>query len=194
MNRLRNRNKPGFVNHANYKILMDAVENVPGIFAEFGVHKAITFDVIYKKAAAMGRIPLAVDSFVGMPEPTHPGDEKWPEGTFDTGGSAWFKREYPDAMVAEGFIPEVLEKEPLCLIKKLAFTHVDLDHYEATIRTLRFVWPLVPAGGIVACHDYNERDNSWAPKAIRDFMNEFKLFYIGFTDHSVWFRKGASEM
>ena len=192
MNLLENRTMPGFVNLPMYEILLDAVSALPGRYIEFGINKAVTFGRIYRRGRRDSHGVVAVDSFKGMPAPIMPGDEKFPEGTFDTGGSKWFKDKFPQAIVYEGFIPEILEILELDQAWMYAFAHVDLDHQLSTLQTLEWVWPKMSHGGILVCHDYNETDQTCAPKAIRDWKTANGLHHIGYCDHSIWFRKGDS--
>ncbi len=200
-------------NRALYQCLMASVEPFSGDFAEFGVHKGGTFEILRKEAARQMKRAHAFDSFTGMAAPQRPGDEIYPEGTFDVGGPDAFQEAFPGAIVHAGFIKDTLvHVEGLML----AFVHIDLDHYEPTLQTLQAVWPQLSPGGIMACHDFRFGQTCRAAGAISDWVLRMSsggsivdegnvehvlveypkvhfpraaLQYEGLSDMTIWFRK-----
>lgn len=176
-------------NLALYATLLDAVQGVPGDVVEFGVHRGDTFAIIWQKAAAvMGRNAHAVDSFRGMPRPAAPGDELYPEGMFDVGGTAEFARRFPDAFIHEGFVPDILGRMPSMAI---AFAHVDLDHLLPTRDAIDWAWERMSDGGILACHDFRFGQEVRAASAVSAWMREAGVRHVGLSDLTIWFRKGT---
>lgn len=176
-------------NPALYAVLLDAVENVEGVFVEFGVYRGETFQVIYEKALSQDRRVYAFDSFCGMAEPTMPGDDLYPAGMFDAGGTTEFKKKFPRAFVHEGFVPDILK-----IIGSLpyAFVHIDLDHKSPTRPAIEWSWELMSEGSIMACHDFRHGQTVRASAAISEWMSDTGNQYVGLCDLTIWFRKGAS--
>lgn len=87
--------------------------------------------------------------------------------------------------IYEGYVPEVLGSVGR---GPFAFAHLDLDHYAPTLDALKWVWPQIAPGGILACHDYAAKIEVMASKAVKEFA-----FGIGAKPHArertAWFRK-----
>lgn len=175
----------GFVPHRFYEILIDAVQGVAGAYIELGVWTGNTFKLIYKKAVLRNAEVIGVDSFCGLPEPSTPGEENMFKGKFDVGGSAKFKADFPKAVCVEGWIPDCLES---ISDRKIAFAHIDVDHYKTTKQCLEYVWPRLSPGGIMVGHDFSWDANRAAMKAYRDWMSESGVDYIGVEHTSIYFR------
>ena len=176
----------GIVNIPFYEILMDSASYTMGAFMEIGVFKADTFQHIYRKADEYNRRVIAVDSFCGMPEPSHTGDGYYHKGKFDTGGSDWFKARFTDADVCEGFVPDIFPEIPEL---PYAFIHVDIDHFETSYAAIKWAWRKLSVNGIMVCHDYYEDRDIQAAGAITKWMNETAVTPIGDIDSSIAFRK-----
>ena len=165
--------------------LVGLVKEVPGDFAELGVWRGDTFVPLAEAAVAGGRRCHAVDSFRGMGEPTaedhdDQGRCAYAAGQFDVGGGAAFRElvaRFGGAVrVWEGPVPAILEAIGDIV---LAFSHLDLDHYEPTRRALDWAWARTAPGGIVCCHDWMYGRNCLAPAAIREWMQASGVDFAG---------------
>jgi len=168
-----------------------------GDFAEFGVCRGVTFLPLAEAARAAGKRCHAVDSFQGCAEPSlkdyNPdGSCDCPRGALGVGGSREFRKlvEPLDGHVRvwEGWVPAIL-KEMAAEVGQLAFAHLDLDQYEATLAGLRWCWPRMSPGGILCCHDWFPHYTQLASRAIRDWMAEADVEPSGATDtRHIWFQ------
>src|SRR6185503_2707502 len=81
--------------------------------------------------------------------------------------------EFPEALICEGWIPEVFGKLPET---PWAFVHLDLTLYEATLGALRYFYPRLSAGGVLVC------DGSvfcpGAQKAVDEFTASHNAGYV----------------
>lgn len=158
--------------------------SIAGDYLEFGVSGAHTFRSMYDRLEAIGRPDIhlyAFDSFQGLPKPetidVHPDfvEGKFAqsrdvfEGRLDQHGIS--KSRYT---VIEGFYNQVLtealrEKLP---IRAAAVIWVDCDLYESTTQALRFVYPYIKTGTIIAFDDFfcfNGDPDRGEQKAFREF-------------------------
>jgi len=155
------------------------LRGVSGDMAEFGVWYGTTFLPIAELARDNGRMIHAVDSFIGMAKETERDGGHYLEGSHSVGGSKMFRelvRTHHNVSVHEGFIPAVLSQLDGA---RFCFVHIDLDQYKPTLETLRFVWPRMELGGIVACHDWFGNSNLLAAGAIADWMKESGVALAG---------------
>jgi len=118
----------------------------------------------------------AVDSWRGMAPPTDrdvesDGTCQYPEGGLATDYAKFEKRiaSFGDTVrIVRGFIPDVLEEIGAGV--RFAFAHVDLDQYAPTLCALRWIWPRVVPGGIVAVHDWFFGREILAAAAVVDWI------------------------
>ena len=177
------------VNKALIKILLDATPTC-GDFVEFGVWEGDSFDVIYDHARYLWRVVHAVDTFSGSPQsPIKADNERWPVGSFDTTSVKDFKTKYPNAVVHEGTVPDVLDRLG---IAEIGFVHLDMDHEYGTKYALQWCWPRMVQNGILVVHDYSPGHKKHATKAVDDWMARNGINYVGYCDGSIFFRKGVS--
>ena len=179
------------VNFPLIRILCESVSQVQGDFIEFGVYMGHTFKHIYESARAgeKTRNIYAVDSFEGIPESESPTENRRYKPGSLKGSYYLFKKQFKDAIVVKGLIPDILDDLP---IDKIAFAHVDLDQAESTLATLNWVWDRISDLGIVCIHDYYHHDNIGASAAVKVYMYNKGLDYIGLCDTSIFFQKGVS--
>jgi len=148
--------------------------NVPGDLVEFGIWHGTTFMPMAELARVHRRTIHAVDSFRGMGPATDRDNGQFQAGTLDPGGSAAFRELAAPfgktIQVHEGWVPGVLE--PMDGVEALAFAHVDLDQYAPTLAVLRWLWPRMSPGGIVACHDWRPPSTQLASAAIDQWREE----------------------
>ncbi|MCW3104564.1 MAG: hypothetical protein JWO09_3004 [Bacteroidetes bacterium] len=144
--------------------------NVKGSFAELGVYKGITANMLYEMDRS--RTLHLFDTFNGFDE----GDlqqEETKGGKYSSGEFADTSLEAVKAYINggdsvvfhKGHFPGTakgLEHETF------AFVSIDADLYVPTIEGLRFFYPRLSPGGIIMIHDYN---HNWdgVKKAIDEF-------------------------
>jgi hypothetical protein len=164
-----------------------------GDVAEVGVWHGTTFMPMAELAHTDGRTIHAVDSFAGMAKPTAADGGTYPAGRYDVGGSATLRmltKHYGDTVsIHEGYVPDILAELDGC---RFIFVHLDLDHYAPSLAALRFLWPRMAPGGILACHDYYPEVDRLCTKALKEWMAESDtaIWAENKYSHHVAFRRG----
>lgn len=144
---------------------------IPGSFAELGVYKGITANLLYEMDRS--RTLHLFDTFGGFRE-SDLQHEKKQDGKYTTkefsDTSAEAVRKYINGgesiVFHEGYFPETtkgLEKETF------AFVNIDVDLYKPTLAGLQFFYERLTPGGVIMVHDYN---HNWegATKAVDEFI------------------------
>lgn len=181
------RGRDGYIHYPLYEILLDATQSIPGTFIEFGVYAGYTFRVIYERARLYGKKAIGVDSFIGHPEIRRKEEKEWCKpGKYSVGGSATFRKTFPEALCIEGFIPAVLSEINDI---RIAFAHIDLNLYDSTMDALCFAWQRLLPGGILVGHDFDLSVNIGSASAYRDWMKLEGIEYVGVEESSVFFKK-----
>jgi len=170
---------------------------VDGDLIELGVWRGDTFVEIAAAAQAAQRRAVGVDSWRGMDAPTErdvspDGQCEYPAGGLAADFATFTNRivKFGDVVqVYRGWIPEVLSKIPEAT--RFCFAHVDLDQYGPTLCALRWVWPRMSPGGVVAVHDWFFGRDILAPAAVVDWIAVDKIrCHGGFTPtRHIWFFK-----
>lgn len=135
---------------------IEAVKDIKGDVAEFGILRGLNFVKIAKAANIQDKRAYAFDSFIGMPISGEFDGKGYPEGKFDMGGPASFiermrKLKIKNYTVVEGFIPKTLAVHPNL---QLSFAYVDIDHYATTRDLLEWLAPRMSMNGLILCDDY----------------------------------------
>jgi O-methyltransferase len=127
---------------------------IPGVMVEVGVYRGGSTKLLC--LANQGRETFAFDTFAGLPGPSD-ADTQW--------GFAWFKqRQYTAdfSSVREGLAAfsnlhlvagTFPQSGDVLRDKEITFAHVDVDLYEGTLNTLRFLWPSLTQRAIMLIHD-----------------------------------------
>jgi len=55
---------------------------------------------------------------------------------------------------------------------KVSFAHIDLDLYQGVFDTLAFVYPRMPAGGVIVFDDYGFASCPGARRAVEEFFDD----------------------
>jgi len=81
--------------------------------------------------------------------------------------------------IIPGWIPSSLVK--MKFQSPISFIHFDMDLYEPTIESLRFLWSNLLSNGIVVFDDYNSTQFPGVTKAVQEFIllknDEIEIFY-----------------
>ena len=145
-----------------------ATLQVPGARIECGAYRGATALLICRawrsrQAGFKGKGFYLLDSFSGTKESSDhdlipvrdPGSPTrmapfFPPGKSDVEAAdvRGYFQEFPEALICEGWIPEVFGKLP---DTAWAFVHLDLTLYEATLGALRYFYPRLSAGGVLVC-------------------------------------------
>lgn len=161
----------------------EMVRKIPGDFIEFGVHRGNSLIHSAIEARKQNKLIYGIDSFRGLAEPTEHDYENdscsYPKGKFGEGCSAKLVIERlkttgltnEDYKLIEGFVPYILKEIPDI---KFSFAYVDLDHYEPTKSTLKWLLNRMSIGGIILCDDYFPERGILAGKAIDEFIATYR--------------------
>jgi O-methyltransferase len=143
--------------------------SVDGEFMEAGVFQGGTAKMLRLQAEQRGKRLHLFDSFEGM-EVADSDRDRHVAGDFaDTSLEAVQKVVGPTDSVEfhKGWIPNTfagLENRKFC------FAHVDLDLYQGVLDTLEFLYPRMPAGGVIISDDYGFASCPGARRAVDEFF------------------------
>lgn len=163
---------------------LKSVEEVEGIWAEFGVYKGKTFKQLVAQGNKVWKYVIGVDSFEGMAKPTDKDGGKYPKGYLNAGGCWKLRKELEelafdegdDFDIYEGFVPEVFSQ--LNPYRKYSFCYIDLDHYLPTKQAIDYIWSKLNSGGLILFDDYVTRYDILATLAIKEFLKSSKDYII----------------
>jgi O-methyltransferase len=145
-----------------YLLLTLMIESlsVEGAFAELGTFEGTTaaFMQMVLDYHNSDKELFLYDSFEGLPakrpEDMHPLGVGFQQGSMKTSLDkviAEFNRhKLKLPKITKGFFKDTLHTLP----DKLSFVHFDGDFYDSTIDCLKYVYPRLSRGGIIALHDY----------------------------------------
>lgn len=162
--------------HLQIQRLLDLVPL--GDRIEFGVYYAQTLAIMSRHH----RRTIGVDSFEGMAESgprdlLPDGSDPYPKGRL-TAQMEEVRRRCPSATLVKGWVPEVFEVwlwKDMPISGPYAFAHVDLDHYQPTLDTIRWLWDRMLPGGIICCDDWFEGRDYLAAAAINEWAEDHPL-------------------
>jgi len=145
--------------------------NIPGAFAELGVYKGETANMIHRMDGA--RTLYLFDTFEGFSEKDLKNetskDEKYSTSNFsDTSVNAGQElfNEWNNVFFYQGYFPETTKD---VTEEKYALVHLDADLYQPTLAALNYFYPKLSPGGVIIIHDYN---HTWdgIKKAVDEFV------------------------
>ncbi len=146
-------------------------ENVAGAFAELGVYKGETANIIHEMDAT--RSLHLFDTFDGFSSVDLKAelskDDKYSPDNFADADLEEVKKLFAGSeniFFYKGYFPETTKEVKE---QKFALVHLDADLYNPTIAALQYFYPKLSAGGVIIIHDYN---HSWS--GINKAVNEFK--------------------
>ncbi len=147
-------------------------ENIAGHFAELGVYKGNTANVLARLARDLGRATYLFDTFEGF----DPKDIKGIDGAIplqfsDTSLEAvqdFVGRE--DTVYVKGYFPESASQVPDDLTFSLV--HLDCDLYSPMMSALEYFYPRMVEGGFIIIHDYSSLHWDGAENAADEFFSD----------------------
>lgn len=130
------------------------VDHLPGDVLEAGTHEGSSAALLATAFSEPRRTVFTFDSFEGMSAPTAIDGTFWAAG--DLAGREEEARRKLGAfgeqvVIRRGWIPEVLSSVE---DRSFCFVHIDVDLYQPTLDTLRFVESRVTSGAAIVCDDY----------------------------------------
>jgi O-methyltransferase len=142
-----------------------AFNGIPGDYAEFGCHGAMTFRLAWSanRLTGAGRHLWAFDSFAGLPPPADPRDRhpRWQPGTMAQGVDAFHAacRAHgmapDDYTVVAGYYSDTLAPGGAAsLPERIALAYIDCDLYSSTAAVLAFLRPRLHCGMLIAFDDW----------------------------------------
>ncbi|MEI7661881.1 MAG: TylF/MycF/NovP-related O-methyltransferase [Bacteroidota bacterium] len=157
-------------------------EKVPGVFAEVGVYKGASAAIIHQMDPA--RPFHLFDTFTGFPAgdlraETGEAATYTPDNFADTSVASVLKKigGNDNIYVHQGYFPETARgfKEMTALV------NIDTDLYIPAKAALEFFYPLLPPGGVILVHDYNDK---WPGilKAVDEFLATIPENLVHLTD------------
>jgi len=170
------------IRYATLSLIINTIknENIEGCFAELGVYKGETSQIIHLLAPE--RKFFLFDTFEGFPiEYIEINNDK--NRFKDTNLKVLMKNlgDLNNIIIKKGIFPETakgLESEIF------SFVHIDLDLYISTMKALEFFYPRVSKGGFILIHDYNNpfESNLGVKRAVKEFMKDKVERLIEFPD------------
>jgi O-methyltransferase len=140
---------------------------VEGEVWECGVYRGGTAQLLARAALDYGpREVRLFDSFEGLPQADAARDLHVAGEFGDTSVEAVREfLKYP-AHLHKGFMPDTFEP---FRGSRIAFAHLDVDLYRSVTDCLQFIWPRMPAGGVIVIDDYGFPSCPGAKAAVDEF-------------------------
>jgi len=145
-------------------------ENIPGAFAELGVYRGETANIIHMMDTS--RILHLFDTFKGFDKQDllmeNSTEEKFSISIFSDTSLEMVKKYIhgnENVYFHPGHFPESAEN---LIDTNYAFVHLDADLYKPTLAALNYFYPKLSAGGVIIIHDYN---HTW--DGLRKAIDEF---------------------
>jgi len=134
---------------------VNAVSEIPGAIAEFGVYKGATAHLICQ---VKNDKPLYLfDTFEGMPNEKISSRDRWKRDTHtDTAlfSVQKYLKGFENVHFVPGMFPESVEGDSAISDLRFSLVNLDVDLYESTLEALRFFYPRLNAGGRLVSHNY----------------------------------------
>lgn len=166
------KNYPDKVRFYTFWLQIDRLknDNIPGSFAELGVYKGETANIIHEMDSK--RTLHLFDTFEGFDQQDLQ-VENSTEGKYSTNNfsdtSLESVKEFIDGNenvhYHQGYFPESTKNLEET---NYAFVHLDADLYKPTLAALHYFYPRLSPGGVIIVHDYN---HTWA--GLRKAVDEF---------------------
>jgi hypothetical protein len=83
---------------------------------------------------------------------------------------------FQNVIIYKGIFPKKLPP----LISKISFVHLDVDLYEGTLNSLKFIYPRMAESGIILIHDYI--NSKGVREAVDSFFKDKEEYIIEISD------------
>ena len=144
-------------------------EKIDGDIVEVGVYRGGSAKLICEanRVGSRQREVYLFDTFEGLPEPTKEDSGKFTKGQFSSTLEQVEKYllEYQFVKIYKGLFPTTAES---IKDKHFSFVHLDVDLYQETLNSLRFLYPRMTRGGVIISHNYT--DTPGVKKAFDEFL------------------------
>ncbi len=147
-------------------------ENIAGDFAELGVYKGNTANILARFARDLGRTTYLFDTFEGF----DPKDIKGIDGAIPLQFSDTSLEAVQDfvgkenTVYVKGYFPESASQVPDDL--KFGLVHLDCDLYSPMMSALEYFYPRMVEGGFIIIHDYSSLHWDGAENAADEFFSD----------------------
>lgn len=141
--------------------LLQSVASIPGDIVEVGVYRGGTGALLARRAQAL-RLDATVylcDTFRGMVKQGEK-DPHYQGGEFSDTSEAAVQQLLASVGSSAQTVSGIFPDESATLVRSSAvrFCHIDVDVFQSAEDVLAWVWPRMPAGGIVVYDDYGFAD------------------------------------
>lgn len=129
-------------------------KQLPGDFAECGVYRGGSALLLCHALEGTNKRLYLFDSFEGLPKPDSDHDPFFREGEYAASLDAVRERlrRYSDRLeYRKGWIPDTFAGVGE---KRFALAHVDVDLYQPTLESARFLYPRLIPGGVMVFDEY----------------------------------------
>jgi hypothetical protein len=179
-------NEEWFQRFLYFNELVDRIAEVPGAIVECGVAEGTSLAMLASLVRASNdsdsRHVWGFDSWEGLPAPTG-ADAAGDESIARTGMFSYTSVDRVREELAAYGWDEERTRQKISLVpgwfddtlpsfeREIALLHIDVDLYESYQTCLRYLWPWVRPGGIVAFDEYEDAE-SWpgARRAVDEFL------------------------
>ncbi len=186
--RFNRRNNGGDINRLWTFILnlqQILADNIPGDFAELGVWRGNTASILAHYAQLSGRRAVLFDTFEGFDQRDIQGVDSLKRTEFANTSVRLATDVIGDAVQSCDFVPgrfpESLRPEHT---RGYAAVSLDCDLYEPMRAALEFFYPLLPHGGLLLIHDYNNPAWEGVKLAVDEFCARSGELVIAVGDKS----------
>jgi len=146
-------------------------DDIPGDFAELGVYRGNTAQILAEAARAAGRRLYLFDTFAGFSSADY-ADAEPPSQAFTDASLDDVKRLVGTESVeyVVGKFPESLSG--VTVTSRFAIVHLDCDLYKPMAAGLAYFYPRLSPGGLMILHDYTSGHWSGCAQAIDEFLKD----------------------
>jgi predicted O-methyltransferase YrrM len=146
-------------------------DDIPGDFAELGVYKGHTAQIIAHAARAGGRRLFLFDTFSGFDAADQDDAERLSRAFADSSLQTVKNLVGSDAVeYVVGKFPESLSG--IRTADRFALVHLDCDLYKPTAAGLAYFYPRLSPGGLLIMHDYTSGHWKGCAQAIDEFLKD----------------------
>jgi O-methyltransferase len=181
------------------RFVRQALLSGEGDLIECGVHLGTSSYLIatmMDRYSQKDRTLFCIDSFEGFPYPVEKDANARTKKQFFAKGShsntsfeqvqkALLSNHRCSIQVIKGWIPEAFQK----LERRFSFAHIDVDIYQPTVESLKYIYPRMEPNGIVLFDDYGFPMCPGAQLAVDEYLKDKKEILIPLPTGQAFFIK-----